>query len=175
MMRILKSMRRKYTVSDYKKIINKIMTAFPNAGIGADIIVGFPGETKAAQFENTFNLLKELPITHFHVFPYSKRKNTTASKMDNHIHSSTKKERVKTLTMFGNAKLNLFAEDQVGKKTKVLFERRNKEGHFEGYSSNYVRVQVDSDLDLSNIEHVVLITSINNGKLTGKLLNENIH
>jgi threonylcarbamoyladenosine tRNA methylthiotransferase MtaB len=99
-------MRRKYTVADYKRIINKIMTAFPNAGIGADVIVGFPGETKE-QFENTFNLLKELPITHFHVFPYSKRKNTTAAKMENHIHSGVKKERVKTLMMFGDAKLNL--------------------------------------------------------------------
>jgi threonylcarbamoyladenosine tRNA methylthiotransferase MtaB len=166
---ILKSMRRKYSVSDYKKIINKIMMAFPNAGIGADIIVGYPGESKE-QFENTFNLLKELPITHFHVFPYSKRKNTTASKMENHIHSATKKERVKTLTMFGNAKLNLFAEDQVGKKTKVLFERRNKAGLFEGYSSNYVRVQVATDLDLSNVERDVFITGVADGKCTGELV-----
>ncbi len=166
---ILKGMRRKYAVADYKRIVSKIMTAFPNAGIGADVIVGFPGETKE-QFDETFNLLKELPITHFHVFPYSKRKNTTAAKMDNHIHSSVKKDRVKTLLMFGDAKLSLFSEDQVGKKTKVLFERRNKAGYFEGYSSNYVRVQVDTQVDLSNEECEVLITSIENGKLTGQLI-----
>ncbi len=166
---ILKEMRRKYTVADYKKVIGKLMAAFPNAGIGADVIVGFPGETKE-QFDNTFNLLKELPMTHFHVFPYSKRKNTTASKMDNHIHASEKKSRVKALTMFGDAKLNLFSEDQIGKKTKVLFERRNKAGLFEGYSSNYVRIQVMTDQDLSNIERVVLITGMENGKLTGELL-----
>ena len=167
---ILKSMRRKYTVSDYKRIIGKIMKAFPNAGIGADIIVGYPGESKE-QFENTFNLLKELPITHFHVFPYSKRKNTTAAKMENHIHSTEKKDRVKTLNMFGDAKLNLFSEDQIGKKTKVLFERRNKKGLFEGYSSNYVRVQVDTDLDLSNVEREVLITKMVDGKCVGELIN----
>lgn len=166
---ILKAMRRKYTVADYKRIIGKIMTAFPNAGIGADVIVGFPGETKE-QFENTFNLLKELPMTHFHVFPYSKRKNTTASKMDNHIHSTEKKNRVKALTMFGDAKLNLFSEDQIGKRTKVLFERRNKAGNFEGYSSNYVRVQVVSDQELANVERDVLITGMDNGKLVGELL-----
>ncbi len=166
---ILKAMRRKYTVADYKKVIGKIMAAFPNAGIGADVIVGFPGETKE-QFENTFNLLKELPMTHFHVFPYSKRKNTTASKMDNHIHSTEKKNRVKTLNMFGDAKLNMFSEDQIGKRTKVLFERRNKAGHFEGYSSNYVRVQVVTDQELSNVEREVLITGMDNGKLVGELL-----
>ncbi|MBC7428724.1 MAG: tRNA (N(6)-L-threonylcarbamoyladenosine(37)-C(2))-methylthiotransferase MtaB [Bacteriovorax sp.] len=166
---ILKAMRRKYTVADYKRIIGKIMAAFPNAGIGADIIVGFPGETKE-QFENTFNLLKELPLTHFHVFPYSMRKNTTAAKMESHIHSAEKKSRVKSLMMFGDAKLNLFSEDQIGSITKVLFERRNKLGLFEGYSSNYVRVQVTTDQELSNIEREVLVTGIHNGKLVGELL-----
>lgn len=166
---ILKNMRRKYSVADYKRTINKIMSAFPNAGIGADMIVGFPGETKE-QFENTFNLARELPITHFHVFPYSKRKNTTAAKMENHIHHGEKKSRVKSLLMFGDAKLSLFTEDQVGKKTKVLFEKRNKLGFFEGYSSNYIRVQVQTDLDLSNQIAEVYISRIENGKLVGELL-----
>lgn len=166
---ILKGMRRKYTVADYKRIINKLMAAFPNAGIGADMIVGFPGETKE-QFENTFNLARELPLTHFHVFPYSKRKNTTAAKMENHIHHAEKKQRVKALLMFGDAKLNLFTEDQVGKKTKVLFERRNKHGLFEGYSSNYIRVQVQTDLDLSNQICEVYISGIENGKLFGEIV-----
>ncbi|MDD4976458.1 MAG: tRNA (N(6)-L-threonylcarbamoyladenosine(37)-C(2))-methylthiotransferase MtaB [Bacteriovorax sp.] len=166
---ILKEMRRKYTVADYKRIINKLMAAFPNAGIGADMIVGFPGETKE-QFENTFNLARELPLTHFHVFPYSKRKNTTAGKMDNHIHHAEKKQRVKALLMFGDAKLNLFTEDQVGKKTKVLFEKRNKYGLFEGYSSNYIRVQVQTDLDLSNQICEVYLSGMENGKLMGEII-----
>jgi len=166
---ILKEMRRKYTVADYKRIIGKLVAAFPNAGIGADVITGFPGETEE-QFKNTYNLLKELPITHFHVFPYSKRKNTTAAKMENHIHSATKKDRVRTLFMFGDAKLNLFSEDQVGKKTKVLFEKRNKAGQFEGYSSNFVRVAVETEQELSNVEREVLLTGFKDGKLIGELL-----
>lgn len=166
---ILKEMRRKYTVADYKRIINKLITAFPNAGIGADMIVGFPGETKE-QFENTFNLARELPLTHFHVFPYSKRKNTTAARLESHIHHAEKKQRAKALLMFGDAKLNLFTEDQVGKKTKVLFERRNKHGLFEGYSTNYIRVQVQTDLDLSNQICEVYLSGIENGKLMGEII-----
>jgi len=166
---ILSAMRRKYTVSDYKRVINKLMAAFPNAGIGADMIVGFPGETRE-QFENTFNLARELPLTHFHVFPYSKRKNTTAAKIENQIHHAEKKSRVKSLIMFGDAKLNLFTEDQVGKRTKVLFERRNKHGVFEGYSSNYIRVQVQTDLDLSNQICEVYLSGMENGKLIGEII-----
>lgn len=166
---ILKSMRRKYKVEDYRRIISKIIKAFPNAGIGADVIVGFPGETKE-QFENTFNLLKELPITHFHVFPYSKRKNTTAGRMENHIHSAEKKSRVRSLIMFGDAKLNLFNEDQIGKKLNVLFEKKNKDGNYEGYSGNYVRVQTKSHLDLANVEKEVFITGMNEGRLIGEIV-----
>ncbi len=90
--------------------------------------------------------------------------------MDNQIHSAVKKDRVRSLIMFGDAKLNLFSEDQVGKRTKVLFEKRNKEGNFEGYSSNFLRVAVETDQDLSNVEREVLLTSFKNGKLVGELL-----
>ena len=72
--------------------------------------------------------------------------------------------------MFGDAKLNLFSEDQIGKKTKVLFEKRNKQGLFEVYSSNFTRVQVNTDLDLSNQICEVYISSFENNKLTGELL-----
>jgi threonylcarbamoyladenosine tRNA methylthiotransferase MtaB len=166
---ILKGMRRKYTVSDYKKMVNKLIAAFPNAGIGADMIIGFPGETKE-QFENTFELARQLPLTHFHVFPYSKRKNTTAAKLENHIHHAEKKQRVKALLMLGEAKLNLFTEDQIGKRAQVLFERKNKHGLFEGYSSNYIRVQVLSDLDLSNQICEVYLSGMKNGKLIGEII-----
>jgi len=166
---ILKNMRRKYTVADYKKVINKIITAFPNAGIGADIICGFPGETKE-QFENTYNLVKELPLTHFHVFPYSKRKGTTASKMDNHIHSATKKERVKSLLHLGEAKLSLFSEDQIGSQSEVLFERRTKDGLYTGYTTNYIKVYVKSEADLKNQIRNVHLKEYKDGKVFADLV-----
>lgn len=167
---ILKSMRRKYDVAYYRDVIYKIKSYFPEAAIGADIIVGYPGETEE-HFDNTFHLLKELPTTHFHVFPYSKRKGTTAAKLDNHVHSQTKKARVKALTMFGDAKLDDFAQDQIGKINNVLFERKNKKGLWQGYTTNFVRVFVESDADLSNQIIPVYLKSAQNGELFGEVTN----
>ncbi|MCF8058667.1 MAG: tRNA (N(6)-L-threonylcarbamoyladenosine(37)-C(2))-methylthiotransferase MtaB [Bacteriovoracaceae bacterium] len=167
---ILKLMRRKYTIGQYRDLITRVVSMFPDAGIGADIICGFPGETEK-QFKNTYNLLKELPITHFHVFPYSSRKNTTAAKMDDHIQHGIKKDRVRTLKMFGEAKLNLFAEDQVGSSSEVLFERKNVEGFWEGYTRNYVRVWVKSDGELKNQIRHVFLNDFKNDMLRGEILN----
>jgi threonylcarbamoyladenosine tRNA methylthiotransferase MtaB len=166
---ILKLMRRRYNVEEYRAIINKIITRFPNSGIGADIICGFPGETQT-QFDNTYNLLKELPITHFHVFPYSSRKNTTAARMPDHIQHGVKKDRVHALRGLGVAKLSVFAEDQVGNSTEVLFERRNSAGLWEGYSRNYVRVLLESSENLKNEIRPVFLKDFD-GTLRGEVLN----
>lgn len=162
---ILKSMRRKYDVSFYRDTIAMIKESFPEASIGADIIVGYPGETEA-HFMETFNLLKELPITHFHVFPYSKRKNTTAAKLENHIQSDVKKARVKTLINLGEEKQLEFAKKMIGKESFVLFERE-KDGYFEGYTSNYVKVKHKTDLDLKNQIVKMKFDSIIGNKLEG--------
>jgi threonylcarbamoyladenosine tRNA methylthiotransferase MtaB len=167
---ILKLMRRKYDVAFYKDVIERIVSRFPDAGIGADMIAGFPGESEE-QFRNTYNLVKKLPITHFHVFPYSSRKNTTAARLENHIQHGVKKQRVAELNGLGEAKLTLFTEDQVGTSNEVLFERKNKFGLWEGYTRNYVRVYVASLSDLKNqIRHVYLSDYID-GQLIGQILN----
>jgi threonylcarbamoyladenosine tRNA methylthiotransferase MtaB len=161
---ILTSMRRKYTTSQYKEILAMVRSYFPEAAFGADVIVGYPGESEA-QFLETFNFLRTQPITHFHVFPYSKRKGTTAAKLSDQIQSGVKKDRVRTLTMLGNAKLDDFAAEMVGKETEVLFEHET-DGFWEGYSSNYLRVKVKSTSDLKNEVRRVRITSSSSGKLT---------
>ncbi len=166
---ILRQMKRKYTVEDYKAVINKIITAFPNAGIGADVICGFPGETEE-QFMDTYYLLRDLPLTHFHVFPYSKRKNTVASRMEDHIQHPVKKERVKTLIHLGESKLRILAEDMIGTDSEVLFERRNKKGQWEGYTTNFVRVTLDSETDLKNQIRTVHIVGLEGLKLRAELL-----
>lgn len=166
---ILRLMRRRYDVEGYKNIINKIISRFPNSGIGADVICGFPGETQA-QFDNTYNLLKELPITHFHVFPYSSRKNTTAARMDNHIQHGVKKDRVHALRGLGEAKLKVFSEDQVGTSSEVLFERKNEKGFWEGYTRNYVRVWLESDNNLKNQIRPVFLKDFD-GTLRAEVLN----
>ncbi len=166
---ILRQMRRRYTVGDYQQIIEKVMKRFPKAGVGADVIVGFPGETNE-QFMNTYNLMRDLPLTHFHVFPYSKRKNTTAAKLENHIPHHVKKDRVRSLIHLGDAKLRMFAEDQVGSLSQVLFERRDKNGLWSGHTTNYVRVKVESALDLSNQIQTVSLDSAEGEVIKGSLL-----
>jgi threonylcarbamoyladenosine tRNA methylthiotransferase MtaB len=165
---ILKSMRRKYTVSEYREIIWMVKDFFPKAAIGADIITGYPGETEE-QFQNTFEFLRHEPITHFHVFPFSKRKGTTAAKLPEQIQSGVKKERVRSLIMLGDAKLNMFAEELIGTKTMVLFEK-NQNGFAEGYTSHFLRMKVESNIDLKNQIREVFITSAQNGKLRGEII-----
>ncbi len=166
---VLQDMKRKYSVENYQRIITRVIERFPNAGVGADVIVGFPGESEE-QFQETYQLLKELPITHFHIFPYSKRKNTLAARRKDHIHHSVKKQRVKTLNMLGEAKLAMFSEDRVGSSSEVLFEGQNEEGFWKGYTSNFVRVFVESRQNLKNQIHQVFLKSYCQGRLEGEIL-----
>lgn len=163
---ILKSMRRKYDSTQYKEIIAMVRSYFPQAAFGADVIVGYPGETEA-QFLDTFNLLRTQPITHFHVFPFSKRKGTTAAKLPDHIQSSVKKDRVRTLMMLGEAKLDEFSANMVGQTTEVLFENEH-DGYWEGYSSNYLRVKFKSNENLKNTVKKVVLDNFTGGKLIGR-------
>jgi len=163
---ILTSMRRKYSSSQYKEVLSMVQSFFPKAAFGADVIVGYPGETEE-EFLKTFNFLRSGPITHFHIFPYSKRKGTTAARLQDQIQSSVKKDRVRTLMMLGNAKLDELSESMVGKRVSVLFENE-VDGYWEGYSSNFLRVRVKSEDFLKNeIKHVTL-TSFIGGQLTGE-------
>lgn len=165
---ILKSMRRKYTISQYKEIQAMVKSYFPHAAFGADVIVGYPGESEE-QFLETFNFLRQSPITHFHVFPYSKRKGTTAAKLEDHIQVGVKKDRVKTLMMLGDAKLDEFSQNAVGSSSEVLFETMS-DGYWEGYTSNYLRVRVKSELDLKNEIKKVELSQFMGGKLYGNIL-----
>lgn len=166
---ILTSMRRKYLKEDYIDIISKIIEYFPNAGIGADIIVGYPGESRE-QFEQTKSLLKKLPITHFHVFPYSKRKNTLASRMENHVHHSEKKSRVKELMALGELKLRDFARNQIGSVNDVLFEKQDTDGFYHGHTTHYLKVKVKSNLDLQNQIVSTKLLELKGDVLLGELL-----
>lgn len=155
--KILKLMRRKYDRAFYIKTISMIKDYFPEASIGADIIAGFPDETDE-DFLETFNLLREHPITHFHVFPFSKRQNTTAAKLENQVPAQIKKKRVRDLIMLGEAKLDEFAlEKMIGKSSRVLFESE-KDGYWEGYTPQFIRVRARSSIDLTNsIKDVTLM------------------
>lgn len=165
---VLGQMKRKYDTAFYRKTIKLIHSYFPEASIGADIIVGHPGETED-QFMETYNFAKEMPITHFHVFPYSKRKNTVAAKMDNHIQNGVKKERVKSLIRLGEEKLIAFSKNMIGRESEVLFEKESN-GYFHGYTSNYIKVSVKSDRNLKNEVLKVKLSDLDGEKLLGSFI-----
>lgn len=144
---ILKRMRRKYSIKDYRKVIDKICKIFPNIGLGTDIICGYPGESDE-QFERTFSLLEELPLTHFHIFPFSKRQNTLASREKEQLPDSIKKQRVKRITALGNKKLEFFKRSQIGLAADVLFEQKKEDNFYTGYTENYLKVYLDSKRDM---------------------------
>ena len=166
--RILSSMRRKYDVAQYKEVIAMVKDFFPNAAFGADVIVGYPGETEA-EFLETFHFLRNGPFTHFHVFPYSKRKGTTAARLPDQVQSAVKKDRVRTLVMLGEAKLEEFAQNILGSVSEVLFESES-DGFWEGYSSHYLRVRVASVDYLKNEVRKVQLNSLSGGVISGTII-----
>lgn len=138
---ILTQMRRKYLIADYQRVLNLIDQYYPEATIGADVIVGFPGETEN-HFQSTYNFIKDSKLSHLHVFPYSKRKGTTAALMTNQVSYAEKKSRVHALIKLGEEKLEKIAGNMVGKKYEVLWESVNKEGYLTGYTSNFFKVKI---------------------------------
>ena len=166
---ILREMKRKYDRAGYEKILQKITRYFPGAGIGADVICGFPGEGEK-EFENTRRILEDSPITHFHIFPYSRRKNTLAAKKERHILHDVKKARVRLLRDLGEKKLADFARRQRGKSRAVLFEYKNSQGLWEGYTPQFVRVAVESPVSLKNQIGEVIPLAWEEERLRGKLI-----
>ena len=166
---ILKRMRRRYRSKLYRNTIERIALKFPKAAIGADIICGFPGEGER-QFLDTFRIAQELPLTHFHVFPYSRRKGTPSASMGNHPPSTVKKNRVKKLTTLGVTKLASFARQAVSQKSRVLFEKKDGRGYWWGYSPNFLKVCVEDGGDLKNRILEVQYLDAKNGQLKGSLL-----
>lgn len=137
--KILRQMRRRYQSALYRSRIEWIHELIPHAGIGADVITGFPGETEE-DFNETVDFLKDLGLTYLHVFTYSERDNTPAADYGNPVPLALRKQRTAVLRSL-SAKLNrFFCNTQEGKEEIVLFEEENKNGWMHGYSRNYIRV-----------------------------------
>lgn len=147
--KLLQSMRRRYVVQDYIDRVNRIKEVMPNACIGVDVIVGYPGETDE-EFSKTFELLRELPVSYLHVFTYSERANTTAVRKDDVVPRAIRNERSKQLRILSEKKKRAFYETQVGQERLVLFEQKNEDGVMFGFSDNYVKVCVPYDANLVN-------------------------
>lgn len=163
---LLKKMKRRYLTKLYNDRVNKIREVMPDAAIGVDIIVGFPGETEE-RFMETYNFLNELPITYLHVFTYSERENTEAVGMEGVVPIPERKKRNKMLRILSEKKKMAFYQTQLGKTLPVLWEHENKDGKMFGFTENYVRVQKDFDpASVNQIEFLNLEKILSDGTVS---------
>ncbi len=156
---ILKLMRRRYMSDLYIDRVKRIREMMPNACIGVDVIVGFPGETEE-YFLDTYRFLNELDISYLHVFTYSERDNTPASKMEGVVPKNVRNKRSKMLRGLSVKKRRAFYESQLGSTRTVLFEGENKEGYIHGFTENYVKVKAPWNPELVNMLCEVTLTEI---------------
>ena len=163
---VLKKMKRRYLTKLYSDRVSKIREVMPDAAIGVDVIVGFPGETEE-KFMETYNFLNELPITYLHVFTYSERENTEATAMDGVVPVAERKKRNKMLRILSEKKKMAFYQTQLGKTLPVLWEHENKDGKMFGFTENYVRVQKDFDpASVNQIEFLNLEKILSDGTVS---------
>ncbi|MGY8946153.1 MAG: tRNA (N(6)-L-threonylcarbamoyladenosine(37)-C(2))-methylthiotransferase MtaB [Flavobacteriales bacterium] len=137
---ILKLMKRRYLRGTYRERITYIKKLMPNACIGADVIVGFPGETDEL-FLETYEFIQSLDISYLHVFTYSERDNTEAVDFENEVPKNIRSKRSKLLRSLSVQLKRKFYENQLGSNQNILFENENKNGYIYGFSSNYVRLK----------------------------------
>ena len=159
---VLKRMNRHYTAEEFKKSVKLIRKYFPLAGITTDVIVGFCDESEE-EFEKTYNFVKEVAFSELHIFSYSPREGTQAYKLYKDIPADKKKERSKRLESLGeNLKHNFISQNS---KLNVLFEEKEDE-YYVGYSKNYIKCYVHSDIDIINQEKdIEIIEKFKDGAL----------
>ena len=145
---VLQRMRRKYNKEQFKSTIDKIKKAVPGIALACDVIVGFPGETEE-EFVECMEFIKDCGFHYLHVFPYSIRPGTPASRMENQVDPRIKKERVKRLIELGEKLKEEYENQFVNKELNVIVETYNpKTKMYQGYSDNYIEVKVTSDEDI---------------------------
>lgn len=167
---VLTAMKRKYSVKEFVDFLMFAHEAVPEACLGTDVIVGFPGETDE-MFEETYNLLLDLPFAYFHVFSYSDRDHAKSSKFDPalKIPKTTIAERSRRLRELSQRKRKVYHQQFLGETEKVLFERQ-KNGRWSGVTDTYIRVIVDSEENLENQLLPVRLVQIENQAVLGELL-----
>jgi threonylcarbamoyladenosine tRNA methylthiotransferase MtaB len=137
--RILEKMNRNYTSEEYARLIESIYSQIPLAAIGADIMTGFPGEGESA-YRNTYTLVKDLPMSYFHIFPFSPRQRTAAWDFKDKVDDREIKKRAEALRVLGQKKRENFYRSCMGNTFQVLAEGLDRSGMIKGLSDNYLPV-----------------------------------
>ena len=168
--RILGLMRRRYTADKYRERIAKIRELMPDAFLGVDVIVGFPGESEE-DFLETYNLLEEVGASFLHIFPFSERAGTPAVTMPNKVQSRISTERVERLEELSARLHKSFSKKFLGEVREVLFESTDRSGKMYGYTDNYLRVSVPYNTDYINqICRVKLVALDSEGNITSEIV-----
>ena len=165
---ILKLMRRRYMRELYVERVARIKQSMPYACIGVDVIVGFPGETET-EFLETYNFINALDISYLHVFTYSERPNTDAIHLEQVVPIQERKERNKMLRILSTKKQRNFYEQHIGSARKVLFEAENRNGFINGFTDNYIKVQMPFSIDIINTMKDVFLKNMNEAGLINAL------
>ncbi len=138
--KVLARMNRTYSTAEFRQTIEKVKTALPDAAIGCDVIVGFPGETDE-EFSKTYNFIESLPISYLHVFRFSPRKFTKAAEMEWNLSGTVSKKRMESLQKLGQIKKNEFSKYLIEKKVplKAVLEKKENE-YWTSVSDHYVKI-----------------------------------
>lgn len=167
----LSKMKRKYNTNTFSQAIQTLRNFFPDCGITADLIVGFPGETEEA-FSETMDFIKTCAFSSMHIFPYSIRAGTAAAEMDNHVEKSVKRKRALIAGETANEMEIKYLQSFIGKTLNVLFERESG-GYSVGHACNYSQVQV-AEIGLRNMIFPVNITGLKGSTLLGEISSSNV-
>ena len=168
---ILGKMKRRYRTDLYKNKVAKIVSEIPDVCIGADVIVGFPGETDEL-FDSTLNFIKDLPISYLHVFSYSERENTLATTFDGVVPKQKRAERSKMLRILSNKLQRAHYQKYLGTTQTALMEQENKNGFLFGFTDNYIKVKIPYSKELMQKKIKIKLLSFDeNGQIISEKIN----
>ena len=162
----LKRMNRRYTIEEFKEIVNRLRKNYEDVILTTDIIVGFPGETEE-EFNKTYEFLKDIKFYKMHVFKYSPRKGTKAAKMPKQIDGKQKEMRSKKLIELSDFNEKTYNEAYINKEVEVLFEEE-KEGMYKGHTENYILVYYKSEENLENKMKKVICKEVEKNHIIAK-------
>lgn len=162
----LKRMNRRYTIEEFKEIVNRLRKNYEDVILTTDIIVGFPGETEE-EFNKTYEFLKDIKFYKMHVFKYSPRKGTKAAKMPKQIDGKQKEMRSKKLIELSDFNEKTYNEAYINKEVEVLFEEE-KEGMYKGHTENYILVYYKSEENLENKMKKVICKEVEKNYIIAK-------
>lgn len=165
---VLKRMRRRYTAQDYLDVIAKIRKHIPNAVFTTDLIVGFPGETEE-DFDESLHIIKKARILKVHVFPYSARKGTLAAGFDEAVTANIKTQRAKLAAKFCEAVRRDVLLEFIGSTEPVLYETKNSDGFYEGYTPSYISVKTPYPVNICGKVINTVLENISVGCCIGKI------